>query len=64
MFNIELNIPAAKRPREIIHRDSLGSLQAITPGAVNWMTAGRDRSSTAASFTDKQLAIFIREVFT
>ncbi len=26
---------------EIIHRDSLGSHQAITPGAVNWMTAGR-----------------------
>jgi redox-sensitive bicupin YhaK (pirin superfamily) len=25
----------------IVHRDSLGSLQAITPGAVNWMTAGR-----------------------
>jgi len=26
---------------EIIHRDSLGSYQAITPGDVNWMTAGR-----------------------
>ena len=26
---------------EILHRDSLGSVQAITPGAVNWMTAGR-----------------------
>lgn len=26
---------------EIIHRDSLGSHQAIEPGAVNWMTAGR-----------------------
>jgi len=25
----------------IVHRDSVGSLQAITPGAVNWMTAGR-----------------------
>ena len=25
----------------ILHRDSLGSVQAITPGAVNWMTAGR-----------------------
>jgi redox-sensitive bicupin YhaK (pirin superfamily) len=24
----------------IIHRDSLGSMQAIEPGAVNWMTAG------------------------
>jgi redox-sensitive bicupin YhaK (pirin superfamily) len=26
---------------EILHRDSLGSVQAIRPGAVNWMTAGR-----------------------
>ena len=26
---------------EIIHRDSVGSVQAIRPGAVNWMTAGR-----------------------
>jgi redox-sensitive bicupin YhaK (pirin superfamily) len=26
---------------EIIHRDSLGTMQAIRPGAVNWMTAGR-----------------------
>jgi redox-sensitive bicupin YhaK (pirin superfamily) len=25
---------------EIVHRDSLGVVQAITPGAVNWMTAG------------------------
>ncbi len=25
---------------EIMHRDSLGSIQAIRPGAVNWMTAG------------------------
>lgn len=25
----------------ILHRDSLGSVQPITPGAVNWMTAGR-----------------------
>src|SRR5918994_1335223 len=25
----------------IIHRDSLGSIQSIEPGAVNWMTAGR-----------------------
>ena len=24
----------------IVHRDSLGSVQAIEPGAVNWMTAG------------------------
>jgi len=26
---------------EIMHRDSLGFVQPITPGAVNWMTAGR-----------------------
>ena len=26
---------------EILHRDTLGSLQPIRPGAVNWMTAGR-----------------------
>jgi redox-sensitive bicupin YhaK (pirin superfamily) len=26
---------------EIVHRDSLGSVQAIQPGDVNWMTAGR-----------------------
>lgn len=26
---------------EIFHRDCLGSAQAIRPGAVNWMTAGR-----------------------
>lgn len=26
---------------EILHRDSLGSVQLIQPGAVNWMTAGR-----------------------
>jgi redox-sensitive bicupin YhaK (pirin superfamily) len=25
---------------EIVHRDSLGSLQPIRPGAINWMTAG------------------------
>lgn len=26
---------------ELLHRDSIGSVQAIQPGAVNWMTAGR-----------------------
>lgn len=26
---------------EIFHRDSLGSVQPIRPGAINWMTAGR-----------------------
>jgi len=38
---------------EILHRDSLGSVQAIRPGEVNWMTAGRgivhsERSPDAA----------------
>jgi redox-sensitive bicupin YhaK (pirin superfamily) len=26
---------------EILHRDSLGTIQPIRPGEVNWMTAGR-----------------------
>lgn len=26
---------------ELVHRDSLGSVQAIRPGEVNWMTAGK-----------------------
>lgn len=26
---------------EILHRDSLGTVQLIQPGAINWMTAGR-----------------------
>ncbi|MGH8705663.1 MAG: pirin family protein [Burkholderiales bacterium] len=26
---------------EIVHRDSVGSMQPIRPGAINWMTAGR-----------------------
>jgi redox-sensitive bicupin YhaK (pirin superfamily) len=38
---------------EIVHKDTLGSDQAIRPGAVNWMTAGRgiahsERSSPEA----------------
>ena len=28
-------------PRQILHRDSLGTEQTIEPGAVNWMRAGR-----------------------
>ncbi len=38
---------------EIMHRDSLGTVQAIQPGAVNWMTAGRGivhSERTAAEF--------------
>jgi hypothetical protein len=38
---------------ELVHRDSLGSVQTIVPGEVNWMTAGRgivhsERSPDAA----------------
>jgi redox-sensitive bicupin YhaK (pirin superfamily) len=38
---------------EILHRDSLGTVQPIQPGALNWMTAGRgivhsERSPAAA----------------
>jgi redox-sensitive bicupin YhaK (pirin superfamily) len=38
---------------EILHRDSLGNAQLISPGAINWMTAGRgivhsERSPDAA----------------
>ena len=36
---------------EIIHRDSLGNVQPIRPGDVNWMTAGRGIAlKLAASF--------------
>ena len=45
---------------EILHRDSLGSLQAIRPGAANWMTAGRgivhsERSGEVERARDKRL---------
>jgi redox-sensitive bicupin YhaK (pirin superfamily) len=44
----------------IDHRDSLGSVQTIRPGAVNWMTAGRgivhsERSPAAARGTGEAL---------
>jgi redox-sensitive bicupin YhaK (pirin superfamily) len=44
----------------IVHRDSLGSEQPITPGAVNWMTAGRgivhsERSDAAERSTRRRL---------
>lgn len=47
---------------EILHRDSLGTVQLIQPGAVNWMTAGRGiahsertpRESAAASLSGIQ----------
>lgn len=34
---------------EMVHRDSLGSVEVITPGAVNWMTAGRGVCHTERS---------------
>jgi redox-sensitive bicupin YhaK (pirin superfamily) len=42
---------------EILHRDSLGTVQMIRPGAMNWMTAGRgivhsERTPEEASDTD------------
>ncbi|HYG89816.1 MAG TPA: pirin family protein [Azospirillum sp.] len=45
---------------EILHRDSLGSVQAIRPGAVNWMTAGRgiahsERSGDATRRTGQRV---------
>lgn len=45
---------------EILHRDSLGSVQAIRPGALNWMTAGRgivhsERSGAEERARDKRL---------
>ncbi|NJM64698.1 MAG: pirin family protein [Acaryochloris sp. RU_4_1] len=44
----------------LLHRDSLGSVQEIHPGAVNWMTAGRgivhsERSSAADRETTSTL---------
>jgi redox-sensitive bicupin YhaK (pirin superfamily) len=45
---------------EIDHRDSLGSHQAIQPGAINWMTAGRgiahsERTTMAVRQTGQRL---------
>jgi redox-sensitive bicupin YhaK (pirin superfamily) len=41
---------------EILHRDSLGSVQSIQPGAVNWMTAGRGIVHSERSSTDVRAA--------
>src|SRR5678816_2112483 len=45
---------------EILHRDSLGNVQAITPGDVNWMIAGHgivhsERSSDETRRTGQRL---------
>ncbi|NIM69862.1 MAG: pirin family protein [Xanthomonadales bacterium] len=39
---------------EIMHRDSLGCVQAIRPGAVNWMTAGRGIVHSERTADDKR----------
>ncbi|MEM8707573.1 MAG: pirin family protein [Actinomycetota bacterium] len=36
----------------IVHRDSVGSVQPVTPGAVNWMTAGSGITHTERSHPD------------
>ncbi len=46
---------------EIMHRDSIGSAQAIRPGDVNWMTAGRgivhsERTAPQARLRESTLA--------
>jgi len=41
---------------EILHRDSLGSVQSIRPGAVNWMTAGRGIVHSERSAPDVRAA--------
>lgn len=46
---------------EILHRDSLGTVQPIRPGAVNWMTAGRgiahsERTAPELRATDNPLS--------
>ena len=40
----------------IVHRDSLGSVQVIEPGAVNWMTAGRGIVHSERSPDDERAA--------
>jgi redox-sensitive bicupin YhaK (pirin superfamily) len=39
---------------EIIHRDSLGTTQAIRPGAVNWIVAGRGIVHSERTAADKR----------
>jgi hypothetical protein len=41
---------------QIMHRDSLGSVAAITPGAVNWMTAGRGIAHSERTAPDHRIA--------
>lgn len=39
---------------EMMHRDSLGNVQAIKPGEVNWMTAGRGISHSERTHSGNQ----------
>jgi redox-sensitive bicupin YhaK (pirin superfamily) len=39
---------------EIMHRDSLGSVQAIRPGEVNWMIAGRGIVHSERTATERR----------
>jgi redox-sensitive bicupin YhaK (pirin superfamily) len=39
---------------EIVHRDSLGSLQPIRPGDINWMTAGRGIVHSERTATERR----------
>jgi redox-sensitive bicupin YhaK (pirin superfamily) len=41
---------------EIMHRDSLGSVAAIEPGAVNWMSAGRGIAHSERTASDHRVA--------
>ena len=41
---------------EIMHRDSLGSIEAIRPGAVNWMRAGRGIAHSERTAPDHRRA--------
>jgi redox-sensitive bicupin YhaK (pirin superfamily) len=41
---------------EVLHRDSLGMVQAIQPGAVNWMTAGRGIAHSERTAPEKRAA--------
>lgn len=41
---------------EIVHRDSIGSVTPIRPGAVNWMTAGRGIAHSERTASDHRVA--------
>ena len=41
---------------ELLHRDSVGSVQAIRPGEVNWMTAGRGIAHSERTSPDARAA--------